>query len=123
MNEKEKNQLLEEMRILKDVRHPNIVAYYEREHLKNTLDVYIYMEYCGNGDLGQYIKRLKTRREYASEDFVWSILSQLVTALYRCHYGESPPDVKLRSLGLTKDASPTKGTKILHRDLKPENGK
>ncbi|KAF1808595.1 kinase-like protein [Eremomyces bilateralis CBS 781.70] len=121
MNEKEKSQLLAEMQILKDVRHPNIVAYYEREHLKNTLDVYIYMEYCGNGDLGQYIKRLKTRRDFASEDFVWSILSQLVTALYRCHSGESPPDVKLRSLGLSKDADPTKGTKILHRDLKPEN--
>jgi NIMA (never in mitosis gene a)-related kinase 2 len=51
------------------------------------------MEYCGGGDLGTFIKNLKTTNKFAEERFVWHILAQLVTALYRCHYGVDPPEV------------------------------
>lgn len=72
------------------------------------------------------IKDLKARNEYADEEFVWTIFAQLVSALYRCHYGEDPPDVNSNALGLTKNALPLKSKQahkmILHRDLKPENG-
>ncbi|KAK5166016.1 hypothetical protein LTR04_000792 [Oleoguttula sp. CCFEE 6159] len=126
MSPKEREQLQAELSILKELRHPNIVAYYEREHLKASQDLHLYMEYCGNGDLGRVIKTLKLNNQFAEEDFVWSIFAQLVTALYRCHYGENPPDVGRDVLGGGNNARPALKSKqgqymILHRDLKPEN--
>jgi len=128
MSPKEREQLQAELSILKELRHPNIVQYHEREHLKASQDLHLYMEYCGNGDLGKVIERLKVKNQYAEEEFVWSIFAQLVTALYRCHYGEAPPDAGHNVMGLGQTAKPTKLKSkqkpymILHRDLKPENG-
>ncbi|KAK0718867.1 kinase-like domain-containing protein [Apiosordaria backusii] len=124
MSQKEREQLHAEFQILSTLRHPNIVGYYHREHLKATQDLHLYMEYCGNGDLGRVIKELQQKNQYAEESFVWSIFSQLVSALYRCHYGVDPPEVGKTVLGLGTTArpkAPTGGTTILHRDLKPEN--
>lgn len=127
MSAKEKEQLQAELSILKELRHPNIVAYIDRVHLKSSHDLHVYMEYCGNGDLGQVIKKLKSKRQYADEEFVWSIFSQIVCALYRCHYGDDPPEAGKNVMGLGNDAIPNrdkqKNLMILHRDLKPENGK
>ncbi|KAI0101255.1 kinase-like protein [Daldinia grandis] len=122
MSKKEREQLHTEFQILSTLRHPNIVGYYHREHLKETQDLYLYMEYCGNGDLGRVIKGLANREEYADEQFVWEIFSQLVTALYRCHYGVNPPSVgknvlEIVTIGKTK--APQGAVTILHRDLKP----
>lgn len=124
MSAKEKGQLQAELNILKELRHPHIVQYYEREHLKATQDLHMYMEYCGNGDLGQVIKDYKRRGEQAPEAFVWSILAQISTALFRCHNGHDAPDVGENWFGLSKKKEiPIKGQKyvIIHRDLKPEN--
>ena len=126
MSDKEKNQLHAELRILESLRHPNIVQYCHREHLKSSHDLHLYMEYCGNGDLGGYIKKLKDRNQYADEEFVWSIFAQLVSALYRCHYGEDPPKVgdegKVRNGKAVAFQTKEGHRMILHRDLKPENG-
>ncbi|KAF1989179.1 kinase-like protein [Aulographum hederae CBS 113979] len=129
MSQKEREQLQAELSILKELRHPNIVAYYERHHDKVSQDLHLYMEYCGNGDLGQLIKRLRKQNQYAEEEFVWSVFAQIVGALYRCHYGENPPEPgkagDVMKLGL--ETAGTSGGKrkndftILHRDLKPEN--
>ncbi|KAL2181001.1 kinase-like domain-containing protein [Thermothelomyces heterothallicus CBS 202.75] len=124
MSQKEREQLHAEFQILSTLRHPNIVGYYHREHLKATQDLHLYMEYCGNGDLGRVIRNLAEKNQYAEESFVWSIFSQLVTALYRCHYGVDPPEVGKSILGLGSTARPKPpagGMTILHRDLKPEN--
>lgn len=124
MSQKEREQLHAEFQILSTLRHINIVGYYHREHLKATQDLHLYMEYCGNGDLGRVIRDLANRNQYAEESFVWSIFAQLVTALYRCHYGVDPPEVGKNVLGLgmtAKPKVPTGGVTILHRDLKPEN--
>ncbi|KAK3956289.1 kinase-like domain-containing protein [Pseudoneurospora amorphoporcata] len=124
MSQKEREQLHAEFSILSTLRHPNIVGYYHREHLKATQDLHLYMEYCGNGDLGRVIRNLIKNNQYAEESFVWSIFAQLVSALYRCHYGVDPPEVGKTVLGLgatAKPKPPSSGTTILHRDLKPEN--
>lgn len=82
----------------------------------------MYMEYCGGGDLGTIIRELKQKGKLAKEDFVWRILSQLLAALYRCHYGVDPPEPgdsarpSESKLGLNRT-----NPMILHRDLKPEN--
>ncbi|KAJ5241961.1 G2-specific protein kinase nimA [Penicillium citrinum] len=125
MSQKEREQLTAEFNILSSLRHPNIVAYYHREHLKASQDLYLYMEYCGGGDLSMVIKNLKKVNKYAEEEFVWRILSQLVTALFRCHYGHDPAEVGSNILGAQAKPSGLKGKQgqvtILHRDLKPEN--
>ena len=125
MGQKEREQLFAEFHILSTLQHPNIVAYYYREHLKPQQELHLYMEYCSGGDLGTYIRNLHKKNEYAPESYVWSVFSQLVVALYRCHYGENPPDAGgeeqkgLRSKLVSKEQM--NSYMILHRDLKPDN--
>ncbi|KAI0394519.1 kinase-like protein [Xylariaceae sp. FL0594] len=124
MSQKEREQLHAEFQILSSLRHPNIVGYFHREHLKQSQDLHLYMEYCGNGDLGRVIRDLQKNNQYADEEFVWVVFSQLVTALYRCHYGVDPPEVgkSLLAAGTkSKPRTPPGAVTILHRDLKPEN--
>ncbi|KAK2746510.1 G2-specific serine/threonine protein kinase [Myotisia sp. PD_48] len=125
MTPKEREQLTTEFNILSSLRHPNIVAYYHREHLKISQDLYLYMEYCGGGDLGRVIKNLKLTNKFAEEEYVWRVFSQLITALYRCHYGVDPPEAGSNVLGPPPKPAGLKGKQaqmvILHRDLKPEN--
>ncbi|KKA26427.1 hypothetical protein TD95_000116 [Thielaviopsis punctulata] len=118
MSQKEREQLHAEFTCLSHLRHPNIVAYYHREHLKDTQELHLYMEYCGNGDLGRVIKDLASRGQRASESFVWTIFSQLTSALYTCHYGINPPSP---SEGGHPGKAPAGTMCIMHRDLKPEN--
>jgi len=125
MSQKERDQLAAEFSILSSLKHANIVGYFHREHLKQTQELYLYMEYCGGGDLGSVIKDLKKKNEYAKEEFVWRILSQLVTALYRCHYGVDAPEPG-SDFSRQKDVranlkGKNQAMMILHRDLKPEN--
>jgi serine/threonine protein kinase len=125
MSQKEREQLNAELQILSSLRHPNIVAYYHKDHIKATQDLHLYMEYCGNGDLSRTIRKLKETNRYADEEFVWGIFSQIVMALYRCHYGVDPPEVGKSPLksGATNHVNVKKELMILHRDLKPENSK
>ncbi|KAL8826109.1 MAG: hypothetical protein Q9191_004004 [Dirinaria sp. TL-2023a] len=122
MQKKERDQLHAEFSILHSLNHPNIVGYYHRDHMKDSKDLHLYMEYCSGGDLGNTIKKLKAKKEHASEDYIWDIFAQIVTALYRCHYGIDPPQpdhygapTKPSGLRLKNQVM------ILHRDLKPEN--
>lgn len=128
MSQKEREQLHAEFSILNSLKHPNIVGYYHREHLKPTQELYLYMEYCGGGDLSKEILKLRGKDQYADEEYVWSIFSQLVAALYRCHYGVDAPEVGRNAMGPCGALKPLglKGKNqvmILHRDLKPENSK
>ncbi|KAI1170229.1 kinase-like domain-containing protein [Nemania sp. FL0916] len=123
MSQKEREQLHAEFQILSSLRHPNIVGYFHREHLKQSQDLHLYMEYCGGGDLGRVIRDLVRSDKYAEEEFVWIVFSQLVTALYRCHYGVDPPDADnhVFTTMKAKPKTPSGAVTILHRDLKPEN--
>jgi serine/threonine protein kinase len=56
MSQREKSQLLAELRILKGLRHPSIVQYVHHERVQESEEVHLYMEYCGGGDLAQLIK-------------------------------------------------------------------
>jgi NIMA (never in mitosis gene a)-related kinase 2 len=59
MSEREKQQLTQEVNILAGLKHPHIVRYFSREIAKDDGMVYLYMEYCHNGDLGSVIKHCK----------------------------------------------------------------
>ena len=101
MTEKEKHNIVSEVNILRELRHPNIVRYYDRIIDKKNTKIYIIMEYCSGGDIGKLIKTLKNKKEYFSEEIIWKIFIQLILALYECHNH--------------------KEGKILHRDIKPSN--
>ncbi|KAI8929250.1 kinase-like domain-containing protein [Entophlyctis helioformis] len=102
MSEKEKRQLVAEVNILRELRHPNIVRYYERVVNRHNCQIYIIMEYCEGGDLAAVIRRCKKEKRYIPEDVVWNLLSQLLLALQECHRSDVHPA-------------------ILHRDIKPDN--
>ena len=51
MQEKEKQQLINEVNILRELKHENIVRYYDKIVDKKNTTIYIIMEYCSNGDL------------------------------------------------------------------------
>lgn len=93
--------MVSEVNILRELRHPNIVRYYDRIIDKNKSAIYIIMEYCEQGDMAQLIKRCKKQKETIPEEMAWKILAQMTLALYECHK--------------------RKEGKILHRDLKPGN--
>ena len=101
MKEKEKQQLVSEVNILREFRHPHIVKYYDRIVDKPACKIFIVMEFCEKGDLGQLIKKHKRENNLMHEEMIWKIFIQILNALHACHN---------RSAG-----------KILHRDIKPGN--
>jgi len=101
MSEKEKQQLVNEVNILRELKNQNIVRYYDRIIDKKNSKIYIIMEYCEGGDLSQLIKRLKKKKESISEDVIWKIFTQVILAIHYIHNFKSG--------------------KILHRDIKPSN--
>ncbi|CAG9316665.1 unnamed protein product [Blepharisma stoltei] len=101
MNDKEKQQVVTEVNILRELHHPSIVRYYDRIIDKRAAKIFIVMEFCENGDMSHVIRRCKRENDPMPEDLIWKIFMQIVLALYECHK--------------------RKEGKILHRDLKPAN--
>lgn len=81
-----------EMEIMKDLRHPNIVQYVD--HHEHERWIYIIMEYIAGGELSAYL----ASNGKIAEDMVKSIARQLLHALQYLHK-----------------------RKITHRDIKPDN--
>ncbi|KAM4861539.1 serine/threonine-protein kinase Nek2 isoform 2-T2 [Thomomys bottae] len=103
MTEAEKQMLVSEVNLLRELKHPNIVRYYDRIIDRTNTTLYIVMEYCEGGDLASVITKGTKERQYLEEEFVLRVMTQLTLALKECHR---------RSDG---------GHTVLHRDLKPAN--
>uniref|UniRef100_A0A8D0BR47 non-specific serine/threonine protein kinase n=1 Tax=Salvator merianae TaxID=96440 RepID=A0A8D0BR47_SALMN len=89
---KSQTLLGKEIKILKELKHENIVALYDFQEMANS--VYLVMEYCNGGDLADYLHSMRT----LSEDTIRLFLQQIAGAMKVLH---------------------SKG--IIHRDLKPQN--
>ncbi|XP_040203592.1 serine/threonine-protein kinase ULK1 isoform X2 [Rana temporaria] len=89
---KSQTLLGKEIKILKELKHENIVALYDFQELASS--VYLVMEYCNGGDLADYLHTMRT----LSEDTIRLFLQQIAGAMKMLH---------------------SKG--IIHRDLKPQN--
>ncbi|CCH41563.1 SNF1-like protein kinase [Wickerhamomyces ciferrii] len=121
MNPKERTQLISEFRILSELNHPNIVQYVHHAHIPEQHMLYLYMEYCDGGDLSYIIKNYRNSNEYLPEGIIWNIFTQILMALYRCHYGVNSPIVK-NIYEEMEFPTITDTTKIvIHRDIKPDN--
>ncbi|CAI5759380.1 unnamed protein product [Candida verbasci] len=123
MNSHERNQLISELRILRELNHPNIVKYYKHDHLPDLKSIHIYMEYCQGGDLSHIINNFKKNNEKVPEEFIWSVMIQILLALYRCHYGIDCKKVNLFKNEQQHANSPiiNQDSVIIHRDIKPDN--
>ncbi|XP_023305500.2 serine/threonine-protein kinase Nek2 [Lucilia cuprina] len=102
LSENQKESLVSEIRVLRQLQHPNIVQYYH--HLVNyeAKSIFIVMECCEGGDLSQLIAKAKAENKRFEERYIWRVLFQVCRALQVCHN-------KIKE-----------GT-ILHRDIKPAN--
>ena len=57
MNEKQRHQLIEEINVLRELKHENIVGYRDKILDKPNTTLYIIMEYCNGGDMGEYLRK------------------------------------------------------------------
>jgi len=97
LKEKEKTlDTLHEVKVLSQLRHPNIVEFYESFQLENRQYLCIIMAYCETGDL---FSRIKSRNgELFEEDQILDWFIQISLALLYMHK-----------------------KKVIHRDLKTQN--
>jgi NIMA (never in mitosis gene a)-related kinase len=98
LSEKEKENSLNEVRILASVKSNFVISYKEAFFEEKDSSLAIVMEYADKGDLYQKITQHKKRAVFFEESDIWRILIQLIKGLKALH-----------------------DLKILHRDLKSAN--
>ena len=75
MSEREKEQLVAEVNILRELKHDNIVRYHDRVIDRKKGLIYLIMEYCEEGDLRDLLKRCRKKGESIAEDVIWRIVT------------------------------------------------
>jgi NIMA (never in mitosis gene a)-related kinase len=81
LNDKEKDNALNEVRILASIEHPNIAAYKEAFLEESTSTLCIVMEYADGGDLQSKINQLKKDGRFMKEEDIWNTFYQMVLGL------------------------------------------
>jgi NIMA (never in mitosis gene a)-related kinase len=98
LNSKEKDNALNEIRILASISHPNIIEYKEAFFDDDSQTLNLVMDYADEGDMEMSIKKhIKDKTSFKEPD-VWRYLVQMTLALDALH-----------------------SNKIMHRDLKSAN--
>ena len=74
LSQKERENAINEVRILASIQHENIVGYKESFTLDSGKTLCIVMDYASDGDLYQKITRNKKLKTFFPEEQVWRIL-------------------------------------------------
>ncbi len=98
MSSKEKDNALNEVRILASVQHQNIIGYKESFYDDESKTLNIIMDFANDGDLESKIKKHIDSRTNLPENTIWNYLIQILQGLKALH-----------------------SAKIMHRDLKCAN--
>ena len=85
LNEKEKNNALNEVRILASIKSPFVVGYKEAFISEPDKNLCLVMEYADRGDLYQKITSMKKRKQLFEEVDVWKIFIQITRGLKSLH--------------------------------------
>ena len=94
----EKDNSLNEIRLLASVNHRNIISYKESFYEESTNTLNLILEYADAGDLQSKIIAHKNAGKYFNEKTIWSIFIQMVNGIKELH-----------------------DRNIIHRDLKSAN--
>ena len=94
----EKDNSLNEIRLLASVNHKNVISYKESFYEEETNTLNLVLEYADAGDLQTKITQHKNAQKYFSEKTIWSIFIQMVQGIKALH-----------------------DKNIIHRDLKSAN--
>ena len=94
----EKDNSLNEIRLLASVNHKNIISYKESFYEESTNTLNLILEYADAGDLQSKITAHKNAGKYFNEKTIWSIFIQMVNGIKELH-----------------------DRNIIHRDLKSAN--
>ena len=101
---KEKNNALNEIRILASVNHPNVISYKQAFFDNESECLCIIMDFADGGDLYQMILDYKKKQSLMSENFLWHILIKLARALKILHeLNIMHRDIKSANVFLSKD--------------------
>ena len=71
LSTKEKDNAINEVRILASVRHPNIAGYKEAFVEESSQTLCIVMDFCDGGDLQSKINDRKKTNDYMKETEIW----------------------------------------------------
>ena len=109
MGYEEKNNALNEVRLLASLNHPHVVKFLEAfpVHSGNYISkLCIVMEFADGGDLSSRIKECKRRNRRISLKTLWKYATQLTDALQYLHsHNIMHRDIKAANCFLTKDDS------------------
>lgn len=83
LSDKEKQNAINEVRIIASIRNPNIICYKEAFVTGNSLC--IVMEYTDNGDLFDKICHHQKKNTFFKEEEIWSIFIQVIKGLKALH--------------------------------------
>lgn len=98
LNDKEKLNAFNEVRLLASIHHPNVIAYKEAFFDDRSKSLCIITEYCDGGDLYRKIQKYQKLRQLMREAEIWHCL-----------------------IGMSRGLKALHDLKILHRDLKCAN--
>lgn len=106
LSEKEKDQALNEVRILASIDNVNIIAYKEAFFEDQTSTLCVVMELADGGDLYNKIISYKKKGKYMPEKEVWKYFIQIIRGIQTLHEMKIVHrDIKCANLFLTKDGT------------------
>jgi len=104
LSDREKQNAVNEVRILASINHPNIIGYKEAFFEDQSSSLCIVMEFADGGDLTSIINSHKKKNSKFTEKEIWHFFVQIVRGIKALHELKiCHRDIKAANLFVTKD--------------------